>query len=118
MGWRIWELYRVKVYRFKSHTKGSCFLSLCKKFEKEISESSPKKPSSVPQVDYICAKFNFSSGYKQSVWSWMQKQFYELSTLLKNVYELEAYHKSSINKLSALHLLDEALNERLAVSFG
>ncbi len=91
-------------------------LSLRKRHEKLITESKPQKIISVPQVDYINIKFTFSVGYKQKVWSWMQKQFIELSSLPKNVYELESYHKAKHSKICALQILEEALNSDLALS--
>lgn len=90
--------------------------NLRKRHEKVISESPTIRLDVVPKVDYINLKLVFTANYKQKVWSWLQKQFSELSNLPKNFYELESYHKAPISKISALHILDEALNERIVVS--
>lgn len=91
-------------------------IELRKRHEKIIKEYTPSREQKYPQVDYIILKFIFSSNYKQKMWSWLQKRFTELSSLPKNVYELENYHKSPVSKISALHILDEALNERIVVN--
>lgn len=89
---------------------------LRKRHEKVITESPSVRLNELPKVDYIDLKFGFTSNYKQKVWSWLQKQFSELSALPKNFYELECYHKASVSKISALQILDEALNERIIVN--
>ena len=91
-------------------------IELRKRHEKTIKEYVSSQEQKYPQVDYISLKFIFSSNYKQKVWSWLQKRFTELSSLPKNVYELESYHKSPVSKIPALHILDEALNERIVVN--
>ncbi len=89
---------------------------LRKRHEKVITESPTIRLDELPKVDYIDLKFVFTSNYKQKVWSWLQKQFSELSNLPKNFYELECYHKAPVSKISALQILDEALNERIIVN--